>query len=811
METLWQDVRYGLRMLGRTPGFTAVAVLTLALGIGANSAIFSVVYSVLLRPLPYPEPDRLAQVTRSYTGGGSPSVSVLKFHYWRDHNQVFERLAAYDILGAGFNLTGGSEPERVRGIRVSADFFPVLGVNPLLGRGFSREEDVPGGPKAAVVSHGLWQRRFGGDPALVGRAVHIGGEPHVVIGVMPPGFRFAPEADVWRALQLAPDLNDANYLGVIGRLKPGQTIEGAKAALAPLVQQLREQHPAFMSRTENIRATGLREQIVGDARPALLMLAGAVGFVLLIACANVANLLLARAAARSQEIAVRVALGAGRGRLVRQLLTESMVLALTGGALGILLARWGLPALLAFSPGNIPRLGEITLDTRALGFTLLVSLATGIVFGLVPALAASRPHLADSIKAASARRSRVTASRLLVVAETAMALVLLIGAALLIQSFARLRAIDPGFDPRRVLTMQMSLTGSQYQTTAQVSGFQRLVLDRLEAVPGVEAAATVTNLPLEPGPDLTFQIEGRAESRTGEDSGGAQYRAASAHYFRAIGIPLRRGRYFTETDTASSTPALIINEAMARRYWPGQDPIGGRITIGRSVGRMFLDSTRQIVGVVGDTRELGLDRPAPPAMFVPHTQVPDQITLLANRVIPTSWVIKTRVEPLSLTAAVQREVLGVDREHPAANVRSLEQVVGDSTARQNFNMLLLGVFAALAVALSAVGIYGVMSCSVSQRQHEIGIRMALGARRGGILNMVVAQGMLLALAGVGLGLAGAFGLTRLLATLLFGVRPADPATFAAVAALLAAVALAACYLPARRATRVDPLVALRYE
>ncbi len=812
-----QDLRHALRMMLKSPGFTAVALLALALGIGASSAIFTLVNAVLLRPLPYPDSERLFLVVRQYRQSRNETVSIPKIDYWRKHSQAFESLTAFDVIGAGYNLSSAEgEPERVRGVRVSADFFRVVGVFPVLGRGFLPEEDLPGGRRVVVLSDGLWRRRFGADPGLLGRSVILGGEPYTVVGLMPRGFEFVPEADLWTTLQPVVKTTDqANYLACLGRLKPGITVGQARAEMERLAVQFRQQYPDLMGRNQSFGVFSLHEEVAGNIRPALLVLLGAVGCVLLIACANVANLLLARAATRAKEVAIRTALGASRLRLLRQLLTESAVLALAGGALGTVLGFWGLKALLVASPAGIP-LVRITLDARVLGFTLAVSLLTGILFGLAPALRASRPDLNETLKEGTGRatagspRSRLRG--LLVVSEIALALVLVVGAALLIETYLRLRNVPPGFDPRRVLTMQMSLTGPRYAHTAQVDSFFRQVLQRLETLPGVEAASSVTNLPLEQGPDLPFNIEGRTDT---DNNPGAQWRAITPNYFRAMRIPLRRGRHFTDSDTGQSPAVVIVNEALVRRYWPrfpaGEDPVGQRITIGRLMGKDFGDRTREVVGVVGDIKEVGLDRAAPLTLFVPCSQVPTSFTPLLNRLLPATWVVRTAGEPLRMTTAIQREIRAVDRQQPVSNVRTLEQVLDGAVARQNFNMLLLGVFAALALVLAAVGIYGVMAYSVGQRMHEIGIRMALGAGRGAVARLIVGQGMALALAGVLVGLGGAFALTRLLAGLLFGVRPTDAATFVGVSSLLLLVALAACYLPARRAMRVDPIITLRYE
>ena len=815
MKQLFQDMRYAYRMLIKNPGFTAVAVLALALGIGANTAIFSVVNAVLLRPLPYEEPDRLVSVARGYEGGGrSDSVSITKFVFWRDNNQVFDGLGAYDFLGAGHNLTGGDQPERIPSIRVSVELFSVLGVEPQAGRNFIADEGVPGAAPVVIISDGLWKRRFGGDPSLIGDTIQLSGTPHIVVGVMPSDFGFTPASDVWTPMRPVANAEDqANVVALIGRLKPGMTIEGANSGLEALAVSFREQYPELMNDQESISALGYHENLVENIRPALMVLLGAVGFVLLIACANVANLLLARAATRRQEIAVRTALGAPRVRLIRQLLTESALLAIVGAAIGLTVSYWGLQLLLSMSPANLPELMSIEIDARVMLFTLAIALGTGLLFGVVPALQISRQNLRDTLHESGTRTTAGAGGRrirgALVVAEVALSLVLLVGAALLLRSFSELRDVEPGFDASNVLTMQMSMTGGRYDTSRGLDTLFRTALDRIRMLPGVEAAATVTNLPNEPGPDLPFEVEGR-QMEEGEFL-NAQWRSTTPDYFDVMGIPLVRGRVFNDGETPASMPVILINETLAARDFPDQDPIGQMITIGRVMGPGFEDPPRQIVGIVGDTREVGLDQPAPATLFVPYPQVNDQLITLANTLLPVVWVVRTREEPLSMTEAVRGAILAVDSNQPVSNVRSMEQVLGSWMAREQFNTMLLSIFAAVALFLASIGIYGTMSYAVSQRTHEIGLRMALGAGGGQMLGMVVRQGMILAAAGVAIGLAVSFGLTRYLAGLLFGIGATDAATFATVATMLALIAFLACYIPARRATRVDPMIALHYE
>ena len=822
MSTFTQDVRLALRVMGKSPSFTAIAVSALALGIGANTAIFSVVSGVLLQPLPFKDPDRLMTVGRSFKDGGLGGASVPKYMVWRQTSQVFDAMTAYDFAGPGLNLSTGDKPEQVKGIHVSAEFFEVFGATPFAGRTFSKDEDRPGGPRLAVISYVLWKRHWGGDPNVIGRPIVLNGEPFTLAGVLGHDFHSYPPADIWIPLQADPNsVNQGHYLRVAARLKPGVSLQTAKAQLKMAGERFRQIYPRWIQPDESVTAIPMKEDMVGDTKPALFILFGAVGFVLLIACANVANLLLARAASRAKEIAIRTALGAGRLRLVRQLLTESVMLSALSGVLGLVIGVWGVRALLSISPGDLPRIAELTeasflstIDYRMLGFTLGISVLTGVLFGLVPALQLSKPDLNSTLKETSSRSTTGRhhyARSVLVVSEVALALVLVIGAGLLIRTFVSLRAVNGGFDPHNMLTLQVSLNGERYGSTARVEVLTRKLLERIESLPGVVAATTSLGIPLEGGADMPFNIEGRAPVKGNPFHGDEQWRWACPDHFKALKVPLLRGRVFTLQDTAKAPAVLIINETMAKKYWPKQDPIGQRVTIGKGLGPEFADPTRQIIGVVGDVRENGLNTAAPSVMYVPMGQVPDGLTQLANRVSPTSWIIRTAVNPLTLVQAISREFLAVDNDMPPARVRTMEQVISEVTARQNFNMLLLAIFAAIALLLAAIGIYGVMSYAVEQRTHEIGIRMALGAGTPDMLRLVVIEGMRLAGIGVVVGLLTAFGLARLLAKLLFGVKPTDPPTYVAVALILSAVAFIACYIPARRASRVDPLIALRYE
>ncbi len=808
MQTLWQDLRYGARMMSKQPGFTLIAALTLSLGIGANTAIFSVVNAVLLRPLTYPDPGRLMQIGQSGTGGDDGSVGEPKFLFWRDQNQTFEAMALYQPIGSGVNLASGNDAEYVSALKVSLDFFRALGVAPSLGRGFTREEDQPGGERVAIVSYGLWRRRFGADEGLIGRSVAINGANHTVVGVLPPGFQFLPDADVFTPLRPSPEGDsDSNY-GAIGRLKPGGAEAQAQADLKLVAEKYRAAFPRRMQPNESAAAVSLQRSQTADVRSLLWLLLGAVSFVLLIACANVANLQLTRAAARQKEMAVRKALGASRARVARQLITEGVLLALVGGGAGLLLAVWGMDGLTRLIPeGALPYLGEITLDWRVLAFALAASLATGLVFGLAPAFQMARVDVNRALKEGTSRGTTAAAQgRLrggLVVAEVALSLLLLIGAALMIQTFINLRRVAPGFDPRNVLTFQISPSGPNYDTTAKTSDFYRRALERVKSLPGVEAAAVTSNLPLSAQFRMPFAVEGqppRPES--------VQLRLITPEYFRALRIPLRQGREFAETDAAGTGNVAMVNEAFARRYILNADPLNQQLQIGR--GQRPLKHL--IVGVVGDTKHFGLGAAAPPMMYIPASQSPDSLMLLMRRYLSVKFVVRTTADPLLVGEAVREQMRALDATLPVTELRTMEQVVSSSVVSERFNTTLLGLFAALGLSLAAVGIYGVMSYTVAQRTPEIGVRMAIGAQASDILKLlVIRQGLKLTLIGAGLGLLGALGLTRLMKSLLFGVSATDPLTFASITSLLTVVALLACWIPARRATKVDPMVALRCE
>jgi putative ABC transport system permease protein len=823
MENLLADLRHAVRVFRKSPSFTAIAVAALALGIGANTAIFSVVDVVLLKPLPYPEPGRIMQIARGFPGGVGSSTSIPKFNAWKQ-NDVFAAMAAYDFAGPSMNVGGSDHPEQAKGIHVSSEFFRVFGVPPVLGRSFTAAEDVPNGPRVAVISYQLFSHRLGGDLRLVGTPIQISGEPTTVVGVLPATFKSDPPADIFIPLQADPNsANQGHYLSVAGRLKPGVTLQAAKAQMKIVGERFRQANPKWMDKTESVAVVPLQEAQVGNVKLPLMILLGAVGFVLLIACANVANLQLARASTRQREMAIRTAIGANRLRIVRQLLTESVLLALAGGILGFLLGAWGVRALLAIAPSDLPHIGDSThavaavsaLDWRVLGFTLAISLATGILFGLFPAVHVSRLDVNSALRETSGRsgtgRHQNRARGFLVVGEIALAVILLVGAALMIRTFASLRAVDPGFDPHNVLAMQTSLSGGRYDTTAKVDNLIRQMTARLESLPGVQSAATAIMLPIEGGIDLPFNIAGKAPAKGALYNGDEQWRSVSAHYFAGFKIPLLRGRVFSEHDTGNSARVIIVNEALAKKYWQNEDPIGHVMTVGKGLGPEFEEPAREIVGIVGNVRENGLTGSRQSVMYVPAGQITDGLTQLANKVIPLSWIVRTSQEPTALTSTIQHEFLAVDGQLPVAKFRTMEQVISESTARSNFNMLLLTIFAGAALLLAALGIYGLMSYSVEQRTQEIGIRVALGASGGAMLRMVIGRGLLLAGIGLAAGLAAAFGLTRVLSSLLFGVKANDPIAFGAVVLTLAAVAWLAVYIPARRATRIDPLIALRYE
>jgi putative ABC transport system permease protein len=806
METLLQDIRYGLRMLLKTPGFTIVAVLTLTLGIGANSAIFSVVNAVLLRPLPYDEGENLMLLSERSPQLEGMSISYPNFLDWRQQQSSFEHLAVF--RRQSYNLTGAGEPERLVAGQVSAAMFPALRVQAARGRTFTEEEDRPGGDLVTVLSHGLWQRLFGGNENILGQTLNLNSKQYTVIGIMPPDFIFPSRVELWTPVGQEYSnpgwQHRGNHPGLYGiaRLNPGVTLEQTRADMETITAGLEQQYPDTNT-GGRATITPLHENVVRDIKPALLLLLGAVGLVLLIACVNVANLLLARAATRQKEIAIRTALGAGRARLVRQLLTESILLALVGGGLGLLIAKWGVALLVAINPNNIPRSREIGLDWNVLAFTLGISILTGVIFGLVPALHASKPDLNETLKEASRGSTagpRHVLRSTLVVAEVAMALMVLIMAGLVMRSFYELQQVDPGFKPESLLTFQVNLPTTKYPEEQQRVNFYTQVMERVSGLPGVQSVGAATGLPLgNNGNQTSFAVEGQPEPEPGHTP-LMEVVNVTPGYFQTMNIPLLRGRFFTEQDGKDAPPVIIIDQKFAEQHWPGEDALGKRVNFGGSGAN---NPKLTVVGIVGRVKMEGLNAESNRVQgYRPYRQA-----AWAGMMV----VARTATEPASLSAAAREQVLAVDPDQPIFNVRTMEQIWDDSVARERLNTFLLGIFAGVALILAAVGIYGVMAYSVTQRTHEIGIRMALGAKPRDVLRLVVGHGLTLTVIGVVVGLVAAFILTRVMAGLLFGITARDPMTFMVISLLLTGVAIAASFIPAMRAMKVDPMVALRYE
>ena len=802
---LWQDLCYGARMLRKQPGFSLIAVLTLALGIGANTALFSIVNAVLLRPFPYQAPERLMILRESLSGGVNSTVSYPNFADWRAQNTAFDSIAAVR-QNESFNLTGTAEPERLQGQLVSAKFFPTLGIKPLVGRDFLPEEDRLGATPTVILSYGLWQRRFGNDPSVVGQQLTLNSQSYTVVGITPPNFQFGMEAGVSVPIGLQAERfrNRGSDPGtrVVARLKPNVSQQQAEADLNLIAARLEQQYPES-NKGRRALVTPLHESFVGNVRQPLLILLGAVGLVLLIACANVANLLLVRASARQKEMAVRVALGASRATLVRQLLTESLLLAALGATLGIVLAFWCTSLIASQLPDGIPRLQEANVDAGVLIFTLAISLLTGLLFGLAPALQASRPNLNEGLKegerGSSGRRQWLRS--VLVVGEVALTLTLLVGAGLLIQSFWRLLAVDPGFKAQNLLTMQVSVNNPDGQ---QIANFFDRLQENVRNLPGVTSVAVSNGLPFVGVNRPNFVIEGRPRPEPGKEVGGARY-TVSPGYFQTMGIELLKGRLFTAQDNRDSQRVIVIDEVLARRHFPNEDPLGKRLKQGSD------SPSLEIVGVVRHVEQNGLEGQASNlAQFYTNF---NQISLegLPGNVRRINVLVRTEVEPLSLASVVRSQIAALNKDQAVFNVRTMEQAVAQSVATRRFSMLLLTVFAIVGLALASLGIYGLMSYVVAQSTREIGVRMALGAQVSDVLKLVIGQGMMLALVGVALGLVASLALTRAMKNLLFGVSATDPVTFAALALLLIAVALLACFIPARRATKVDPMIALRSE
>ncbi len=815
MRSVWQDVKYGLRALIARPGVTLIIVTTLALGVGANTAIFSVVNATLLRPLPFKDPDRIVMVwgylpKLAHNSDKFPS-SAANYLGLAKQTQTCEQLAAFRQWS--WQLTHAGEPEQLQGVRVSANFFEALGASPFAGSTFTSGQDQDGAAKVAVISYRLWQKEFGGDPKALGRSLTLNGHSVQVVGVMPrdfefpgsanmiPGLQFATRNDIWMPLAMSAEErgNQGSLnLAVIGRLKPGVSVAQAENELRAIETTL---PLGTIGYTVNL--INLQKQMVGNIQRLLLVMLATVAFVLLIACANVANLLLARASARRKEMAIRRALGAGRLRIIRQLLTESVLLSLTGGLVGLLLAVWGTPLLVSVIPDKVPRIHEVNVDWRVLGFALLVSVATGIVFGLAPALQASRPDLNETLKetgrgtTGGLRQNRLRA--FLIVSEVSLAVVLMIGATLLAKSFVRLLQVNAGFDPTHTLTMEVALPAlppSKYADEQEQAAYFKEVLSRLNHSPGVTAAGAVLSLPLTGAEESTdLFIEGRPRPAF-EERPNADYTIVTPEYFRAFQIPLLKGRQFSDRDDKDAPAVIMINEALARRYWPDQEPIGQRLTVG------FEKEPRQIIGVIGNVKQTTLNAEARPTMYMPHLQRPTGGMTI---------VLRANGDPASLSQLARTQIHSVDPGIPVNNIRTMNEVFSSSIAQQRFAMLLVGVFGVLALVLATIGIYGVVSYSVTQRTHEIGVRMALGAQRTDVLRLILQHGMLVSLLGVFVGVAASFGLTRVMASLLFGVTPTDASIFVTVAFGILAIGTIATYLPAWRATRVDPLIALRYE
>ncbi len=819
MQTLWQDIRYGLRMLGKNPGFTAVVILTLALGIGANTALFSIVNGVLLNPLPFTEPDRLVSMYTRTPEFTRASVSYLNFLDWRRDNHSFSAIAAF--RGENYNLSGLGDAQRLSANMVSADFFPILGVRPSVGRFFSEQEDQVGAAPVAVISDGLWKRKFASAPDAVGKALNLNGTLYTIVGVLPAHFQFISgngnfhdDAEVFTPIgqwndPLFRDRHTGMGMDVVGRLKPGVTLQQATLDMQAVASHLAEAYPDI-DKNSGINVLALKEDVVGDIRPFLLVLLAAVGFVLLIACANVANLLLARSTGRTREFAIRTAMGASPGRVVRQLLTESILLALAGGGLGLLIAAWGTRAAIKVLPEALPRAEDVHIDGRVLLFAMAVSLLAGILFGLVPALRAYRTDIHETLKEGGRGGSgtRHRTQSIFVAVEMAMALVLLVGAGLMIRSLGKLWNTDPGFDPNNVLRVSFASSKPLGATPAATRAAFRQIHDALAAIPGVQSVSlSVGSTPMQGDSDLPLWLEGEPKPASQSEMKASLFYFTQPDYLKVMKTPLKRGRFLTESDGEGSPAVMVIDDQFAKLYFAGQDPIGKHVNLG------ILNMSAEVVGVVGHVKQWGLDNDPPGAIqaqsYSPISQLPDGIFSLLEH--GTAAVIRTEGSPLALIGSITNAVQGVNSDIVVYGPETMSSVISESLSAKRFVMVLLGVFAALAAILSAVGIYGVISYIAAQRTQEIGIRMALGAGRGSVLRMVLREAGMMALLGVGIGLVAAFALTRLMASILFGVSTHDPLTYLGVAAVLMLVALAACYIPARRATRVDPMVALRYE
>ena len=820
IEDLKRDFAFALRSLKKTPVVTLIAVLVIAVGISVNTAVFTVIDAVLLKPLTYPNPQELVSLTNTGPHGSFAGASIPRFNLWRQQGSIFQRVAAIDFGGAGMNITGSDHPQQVQGIHVSADYFAMFGAPLVAGRTFTAEEDSPNGGHVTVLSYGLWKSRYGGNPKLVGSTIQLDGTPYLVVGIVGPGFVTDTPADLWVPFQF--DLNSKDmvfFFTAAARLKPGVTIPQANAQMRLVADEFRRLYGNdSLPPGGSFGVRSLQEEMIGNTGSRLFVLWGAVAFVLLIACANVANLLLARAAARKREFATRAALGAGRIQIIRQLLVESLTLSLTGGLIGLGLGFAGVRLLLRINAGDIPRIGEdgagISLDPNILLFTLGISVLTGIVFGLVPAISASRPNLAAALNDNGSRSGMGVRSgkfrSVLVIVEMALTVVLVVGAALLIRTFMNLEAVDPGFAMRNVISMSMSVSGDRFQTTAPVAQIVQEGADRLHGIPGVVDAGVSNCLPMAGGFGMSFDVVGRPKGAT-NSSGGAGFCSISYGYFSTLKIPLLRGRAFTKEDTATAPSVAVINEAMARHFWPDGDALKDRILIGAGAGPAFAESPRQVIGIVGNTHDNGPNSDPTPMMYIPLAQMPDLETALNSKVAPLYWFVRSEADPHTLTASITTALREASGGLPVAHIRTMEELEAANIARQRLNMLLLSVFGFAGLLMAAIGVYGVMSYSVQQRTQELGVRMALGAQTSNLRNMVIRQGMALTLIGVFVGTGGAYWLTHFLASFLFGVKPLDPVSFIATPVLLCLVALISVWTPALRATRVDPMAALRVE
>lgn len=820
MESFLQDLRHSLRMFWQSRGFTAAAVAALALGIGSNTAIFSIVNTVLLKPPNFPEPDRLVVFLTTSPEGGGQGASPAKFAHWRAQSDVVELVSV--SRQNTVNWTGNDTPEQLKAGQVSADYFQLFGAKIIMGRSFTPDEDLPKGPHVALISETLWNRRFARDPQVLGKSIQLGGEPHSIIGVVSESFDtrdFGEQNELWIPFQLDPNSSDqGHYFGASGRIKQGVTLEQAQAKLKLSAEGYKRKFPNALQANNAFSVQTIHEALVADYRSSLLVLIAAVAMVLLIACANVANLLLARAIGRRREIAIRAAMGAGRTRLIRQLLTESFLLSTAGAILGTALGFAAIRALLLINTAGLPRVGEngslVGLDWRVLLFTAGITVLTSFIFGLFPALQVSRVELANTLKEAGSRSGsgmrQNKARSALVIIEIALAVVLLTGAALLIRTSLAIAAVEPGYETKNILTMRMSLAGKRYTTSAAIEGLVRDGTERIRALPGVMAASATCCVPLEGGYGLPFLVVGRPLDKTPFHGGGG-WKTVSPGYFEVFKIPIIKGRSFNDRDTAAGLPVVIINQAMAKRFWPNGDPLNDKIWIGKGImTELAAEQPRQVIGITGDVRDNGLKRDPQPTMYVPNAQVPDALNALNVSITPLAWVVRTANDPMTLSPVIQeqlRQASGL----PLSDIRSMTEVVSRSTSRERFNMLLMSVFAGAALLLAAIGVYGLMAYSVQQRTQEIGIRLALGAETGAVRRMVILQGMAFAIIGVVVGAGASFGLARYIRSFLFRVEVSDPFVFAVVPILLTLTALIAVWIPAIRATRINPIDALRYE